>query len=71
MKEINKNDQIVSPERREFLKKAAKKSLGIVAVTAAATAVAYQKPSLKSFSGQAQTFAKATVTGKFSLKGTV
>ncbi len=63
-------EKIESLERREFLKKAAKKSLTIAAVTVTATTLAYQKPGVKSFSGKQQAFAQATVTGKFSLKGT-
>jgi hypothetical protein len=63
-------DKIESLERREFLKKAAKRSLTVAAVTVTATTLAYQKPGVKSFSGKQQAFAQATVTGKFSLKGT-
>ena len=65
-----KKEKIESLERRKFLKKAAKKSLTVAAVTVTATTLAYQKPGVKSFSGKQQAYAQATVTGKFSLKGT-
>ncbi len=62
-------EKIESLERREFLKKAAKKSLPVATFTSTATTLAYQKPAVESFSGKQPAFAQATVTGKFSLKG--
>ena len=66
----DKGEEIQSLDRREFLKKTAKRTLTALAVTATAASLAYQKPAMKSFSGEQKAFAQATVTGKFSLKGT-
>lgn len=61
---------VESPERREFLKKAARRSIAAAAVTAAAGALAYKKPALRSFSPEVTVYADTTGAGVFSLKGT-
>ena len=61
---------IKSLERREFLKKAARRSLAAAGLAAAATTVAYKTPSVKSFLPEGTVYAQSTGAGKFSLKGT-
>jgi hypothetical protein len=59
-----------SLERREFLKKAAGRSLAAAGIAAAATAVAYKTPRVRSFLPEVTVYAQATGAGKFSLHGT-
>ena len=54
--------------RREFCRKAVKRTtLGVAA--AAAGAFVYKKPEIKSFFGAQDAYAATTGPGKFSLKG--
>ncbi|MBW1803496.1 MAG: hypothetical protein JRJ85_22555 [Deltaproteobacteria bacterium] len=57
----------VSETRREFCRKALKRTT--LAAAAAAGAVLYEKPSIKSFFGTREAYAATTGPGKFSLKG--
>lgn len=60
----------LSASRREFLKKAAARSLLALGVTAAVAAVTYETPRLKSFLPEVTAYAQTTGAGKFTLKGT-
>ena len=53
--------------RREFCRRAIKRT-GIAAGAGAATLLAYQKPTVKSFFGTSQAYA-ANTPGKFTLDG--
>jgi hypothetical protein len=59
-----------SPERRDFLRKAAGRSLAAVGVAAAAGTLLYEKPGLRSFLPGVTVYAQTTGAGKFTLKGT-
>ena len=69
MKEFSK--PIADPmDRREFCKKAIKRS-SVMGALGAAGYVAYKKPEIRSFFGAKDAYAASTATtaGKFSLKG--
>ncbi len=66
MNELQKSEA-VSVSRREFCRKAVKRT-SIVAAAAAA-AVVYEKPAVRSFFGASDAYAASTGAGKFSLKG--
>lgn len=55
--------------RREFCRKAVKRSLAWLVVTAGAVSLSYKKPSIKSFFGGKKAYAQVTGAGKFSLRG--
>ena len=55
--------------RRAFLTKVAARSLATLGVAAAAGAVLYEKPELRSFSPQTTAYAQTSGAGKFTLKG--
>ena len=57
-----------SMDRREFCKKAIKRS-SIAAVAGVAGYLAYKKPAIRSFFGAGDAYAASTGAGKFSLKG--
>lgn len=61
-------DMTDSVSRREFCRKTIKRSSGVLAA-AAAGAVAYKRPSIRSFFGTNDAYAAMTGPGKFSLKG--
>jgi len=69
MTELQKSE-VVSVSRREFCKKAIKRS-SVAAAAGAAGYIAYQKPAIRSFFGARDAYAASTPTaaGKFSLKG--
>ncbi len=66
MNELDKSEA-VSVSRRDFCRKAVKRT-SIVAAAAAA-AIVYEKPAIKSFFGTRDAYAATTGAGKFSLKG--
>jgi hypothetical protein len=66
MNEQEKSDT-VSVTRREFCRKAVKRTT--LAAAVAAGAVLYEKPAIKSFFGTGDAYAATTGPGKFSLKG--
>ena len=66
MNELQKSEA-VSVSRREFCRKAVKGST--IAAAAAAGAVVYKKPAIKSFFGTRDAYAATSGAGKFSLKG--
>jgi hypothetical protein len=68
MKELSK--PITDPiDRRDFCKKAIKRSSGAAAAAGVAY-IAYKKPAVRSFFGTKDAYAASTTTaGKFSLKG--
>ena len=57
-----------SMDRREFCKKAIKRS-SIAAAAGVAGYLAYKKPAIRSFFGAGDAYAASTGAGKFSLKG--
>jgi hypothetical protein len=65
--EFQKSDA-VSLSRREFCKKAIKRS-SIAAAAGVAGYLAYQKPAIRSFFGAKDAYAANTGAGSFSLKG--
>ena len=56
--------------RRQFLERAAGRSLAVLGVAAVAGVAVYEKPRLKSFSPETTAYAQSTGAGRFSLKGT-
>jgi hypothetical protein len=56
--------------RREFLERAIGRSLAVLGVAAAAGAVAYKEPQLRSFSPETTAYAQSTGAGTFTLRGT-
>jgi len=67
MNELQK-PETVSVSRREFCKKAIKRS-SIAAAVGVAGYLAYRKPSIRSFFGAKDAYAANTGAGSFSLKG--
>mgnify|MGYP007066274027 CR=1 FL=1 len=64
-----KRSETVSVSRRDFCKKAIKRS-SIAAAVGVAGFVAYKKPAVRSFFGANDAYAASTTAaGKFSLKG--
>ena len=57
-----------SMDRREFCKKAIKRS-SVAAAVGVAGYLAYKKPAIRSFFGAGDAYAASTGAGKFSLKG--
>jgi hypothetical protein len=57
-----------SMDRREFCKKAIKRS-SVAAAVGVAGYIAYKKPAVRSFFGAKDAYAASTGPGKFSLKG--
>jgi len=57
-----------SIDRREFCKKAIKRS-SVAAAVGVAGYLVYRKPTVKSFFGTRDAYAATTGAGKFSLKG--
>ncbi len=57
-----------SIDRREFCKKAIKRS-SVAAAVGVAGYLAYKKPAVRSFFGASDAYAASTGAGKFSLKG--
>jgi hypothetical protein len=58
----------VSMNRRDFCKKAIKRS-SVAAAVGLGGYVAYKKPAIRSFFGASDAYAASTVPGKFTLKG--
>jgi len=58
----------VSVSRREFCKKAIKRS-SVAAAVGVAGYLAYRKPAIRSFFGTSDAYAATTGAGSFSLKG--
>ena len=67
MNELHKSEA-VSVSRREFCKKAIKRSSVATAVGVAGY-LAYKKPAVRSFFGARDAYAASAGAGKFSLKG--
>ncbi len=68
MNGLQKSDA-VSVSRREFCKKAIKRS-SVAAAAGVAGYIAYKKPAVRSFFGATDAYAATTTAaGKFSLKG--
>ena len=67
MNEFQKTDA-VSVNRREFCKKAIKRS-SVAAAVGVAGYLAYKKPVVRSFFGATDAYAANTGAGSFSLKG--
>jgi hypothetical protein len=68
MNEIQKSEA-VSVSRRDFCKKAIKRS-SVAAAAGAVGYIAYKKPAVRSFFGAADAYAASTTAaGKFTLKG--
>ena len=69
MNELQK-PEAVSVSRREFCKKAIKRS-SVAAAVGVAGYLAYKKPAVRSFFGASDAYAASTpaTAGKFSLKG--
>ena len=67
MSELQKSET-VSVTRREFCKKAIKRS-SVVAAAGVAGYIAYKKPAVRSFFGATDAYAASTGAGSFSLKG--
>lgn len=67
MNELQKSEP-VSVSRREFCRKAIKRS-SVAAAVGVAGYLAYKKPAVKSFFGASDAYAASTGPGKFSLKG--
>lgn len=67
MNELQKSDA-VSVSRREFCRKAIKRS-SIAAAVGVAGYLAYKKPAVRSFFGATDAYAANTGAGSFSLKG--
>jgi len=68
MNELQKSES-VSVSRREFCKKAIKRS-SVAAAVGVAGYLAYKKPAIRSFFGASDAYAASTTTaGKFTLKG--
>jgi hypothetical protein len=66
--ELQKSD-VVSESRRDFCKKAIKRS-SIAAAAGVAGYIAYKKPAVRSFFGATDAYAASTTAaGKFTLKG--
>jgi hypothetical protein len=61
---------VASPQRREFLRGTARRSLMAVGITAAAGAALYTKPGLRSFLPETTVYAQTTGAGTFTLNGT-
>ena len=66
MKEPSK--QIPDMERRDFCRKAIKRS-SVAAAVGAAGYLAYRKPAIRSFFGASDAYAASTGPGTFSLRG--
>ena len=62
------SEQIADMERRDFCRKAIRRS-SVAAAVGVAGYLAYRKPSVKSFFGASDAYAASTGPGKFSLKG--
>ena len=60
--------EAVSVSRRDFCKKAIKRS-SVAAAVGVAGYLAYRKPAVRSFFGANDAYAASTAAGKFSLKG--
>lgn len=60
--------EAVSESRREFCRKAVKRS-ALGAAAAAGAVIVYKKPAVKSFFGTRDAYAATTGPGRFSLKG--
>jgi len=67
MNELEKSES-VSVSRREFCKKAIKRS-SVAAAVGVAGYLAYRKPAIRSFFGAGDAYAANTGAGSFSLKG--
>ena len=69
MNELRKSEA-VSVSRRDFCKKAIKRS-SVAAAAGAAGYLAYKKPAIRSFFGASDAYAASTpaTAGKFTLKG--
>jgi len=67
MNELEKSES-VSVSRREFCKKAIKRS-SVAAAVGVAGYLAYRKPAIRSFFGASDAYAANTGAGSFSLKG--
>jgi len=68
MNELQKSEAI-SVSRRDFCKKAIKRS-SVAAAVGVAGCLAYKKPAVRSFFGASDAYAASTARpGKFSLKG--
>jgi hypothetical protein len=65
--ELEKSD-VVSESRRDFCKKAIKRS-SVAAAAGVAGYFAYKKPTVRSFFGAKDAYAANTGAGSFSLKG--
>ena len=67
MNELQRSET-VSVSRREFCRKAIKRS-SIAAAAGVAGYLAYRKPAVRSFFGAGDAYAASTGPGKFTLKG--
>jgi len=67
MNELQKSEA-VSVSRREFCRKAIKRS-SVAAAVGVAGYLAYKKPAVRSFFGAGDAYVASTAAGKFSLKG--
>ena len=67
MNELDKSEA-VSVSRRDFCRKAIKRS-SVAAAVGAAGFLAYKKPAVRSFFGVSDAYAASTGPGSFSLKG--
>ena len=63
-----KKSEAVSVSRRDFCKKAIKRS-SVAAAVGIAGYIAYKKPTVRSFFGARDAYAVSTGDGRFSLKG--
>ena len=63
-----KKSEAVSVSRREFCRKAIKRS-SIAAAVGVTGYIAYKKPAVRSFFGATDAYAASTGAGSFSLKG--
>jgi hypothetical protein len=64
----SKKSEALSVSRREFCRKAIKRS-SVVAAVGVAGYLVYKKPAVRSFFGAGDAYAANTGAGKFSLKG--
>ena len=67
MNELQQSEA-VPVSRRDFCKKAIKRS-SVAAAVGVAGYIAYRKPAVRSFFGANDTYAASTGPGRFSLKG--
>jgi len=67
MNELQKSE-VVSVSRRDFCRKAIKRS-SVAAAVGVAGYLAYRKPAIRSFFGAGDAYAASTGPGRFSLKG--